>query len=160
MKTIDILADRIDEAAKGLYISTESLKRISELAKSARETNRQFVDFRKECNGFCDVSLVTALCRKAKNIAENPEYTPKERLEILEQLLGVKHEVKNIAFRGASTRHIDGFDDATRQRFLRVFAKTPGILANNVMHKGGISPVMKWLENREREIAEQEKKEA
>ena len=88
--------------------------------------------------------------------AEGSELTPEQRLTILEQTLPITHQVPNTAFRGGNTRTVHGFDDETRERFLKIFAKLPPILSDKVMHKCSVTAALQWLKDREEEEKREE----
>lgn len=150
-----IIADEehVKKLTRTLYISKESIKRISETAKLAAEKEMPLIEFKQRCNGFCDHELVNALYLRAKHEAEAQELTTEQRIQILSDLLAAHHYETRKLYDRTEKRLVEGFDQTLEARLSAVLDKTTPTEADRLMHRfNSVTELRQWLDTREEAI--------
>ena len=150
-----IIADEehVKKLTRTLYISKESIERISETAKLAAEKEMPLIEFKQRCNGFCDHELVNALYLRAKHEAEAQELTTEQRIQILSDLLAAHHYETRKLYDRTEKRLVEGFDQTLEARLSAVLDKMTPTEADRLMHRfNSVTELRQWLDTREEAI--------
>lgn len=154
-----ILADEehVKKLTRSLYISKESIKRISETAKLAAEKEMPLIEFKQRCNGFCDHELVNALYLRAKHESETQELTTEQRIQILSDLLAAHHYETRKLYDRTEKRLVEGFDQSLESRLSAVLEKMTPTEADHLMHRfNSVTELRRWINAREEAIKRDE----